>query len=64
MNFFATFTAIAMGLVVCLVALAHAGGDKSAKTTVSINPTRVRDLVRSEKLNNPKLTQANSILHD
>ena len=36
MNFFVTFATIALGLIACLLSLAQAGGDKSAKTTVSI----------------------------
>lgn len=39
MNFFKTFATIAISLIVCLVSLAQAGGDKSAKTTVSIGET-------------------------
>lgn len=35
MNFFITFATIALATIICLMSLAEAGGDKSARTTVS-----------------------------
>lgn len=36
MNFIKTLIVNVIGMIVCMIALAQAGGDKSAKTTVSI----------------------------
>lgn len=42
MKFFTHLTALGLTLLMCLVSLATAGGDKSAKTTVSSQEARVK----------------------
>lgn len=37
MNFTKSLIVNVIGMIVCMIALAQAGGDKSAKTTVSSN---------------------------